>query len=212
MIHNSLSTLFASHQAVILEYRYAILLVIALFEGTGTIITAGALTAAGIFEWPYVLAVCTLAEIFDGYLWYSVGYFFGAKPIEYFTRNSPARQAFMAAVRKHSDRSAGLVVLAVKLTYSITNPTLILIGSLKYDIKRYSFYNLIGSIGWAAILLSLGYTFGRTAFNYLREFRTAGIIVFIIICSVVALLALREFSDVLIKRVRKEVKEDPARP
>lgn len=209
MITDSLSALFATHQAVIFQYRYAILLVLATLEGTVTMITAGAMAAAGIFQFPYALAVCTVAEIIDGFIWYTVGYYFGAKPIDYFIRKSPARQAFMTAIRKHSDRSAGLVVLAVKLTYSVTNVTLILIGSLKYELKRYAVYNVIGSIGWAAILLSLGYSFGHAAFRYLHAFRTLGLTVFFVIASVAALVLLKEAGNLFIKRVRKEVKEEP---
>lgn len=203
-----LVTLFTAHQATILQYRYIILFAVALIEGTGTMITAGVLIAMGIFEAPLALLVCTMAEIIDGFLWYTVGYFFGATPIEYFVRNSPARQAFMAAIRRHSDRYAGLVVLAVKLTYSVTNPTLILIGSLKYDIKRYTIFNIIGSVGWAAILLSLGYAFGKTAFIYLREFRVIGITVFVTMCSIIALIVLKESGNFFIKKVKKEVKEE----
>ncbi len=196
--------LVVQHQETLLHYKYAILLGVAFFEGTVTMITAGVLIASGVFWWPIALLVCTIAEIVDGFVWYSVGYFFGSKPIDYFIRNSPARQAFMAAVRKHSDRYAGLVVLAVKLTYSVTNPTLILVGSLKYNFKKYTVFNLIGSLGWAAILLSLGYTFGRAAFDHLRQFREAGFAVFLVLCSALALLALREIGVLYIKRIRRE--------
>jgi membrane protein DedA with SNARE-associated domain len=163
MTIDSFTALFATHQEAILQYRYAILLLVALFEGTGTMIATGAMIATGFFNPFYALVACTIAEIIDGFIWYTVGYYFGATPIEYFIRNSPARQAFMAAIRRHSDKSAGLVVLLVKMTYSVTNATLILIGSLKYDLKRFAVFNIIGSIGWATMLLSLGYVFGQAA-------------------------------------------------
>ena len=81
-------------------------------------------------------------------------------------------------------------------------------GSLKYDIRRYAVCNVIGSIGWAAMLLSLGYFFGHTAFVYLRQFRAVGLTVFFVICSVAALVALKEFGNVFLKRVRREVREE----
>jgi membrane protein DedA with SNARE-associated domain len=203
MTVDSFIALFSAHQAVILEYRYVILFVATFLEGTATQIATGALIAAGIFDPVYAFVSCTIAEVLDGYLWYTVGYYFGAKPIEYFIRNSPARQAFMGAVRKHSERAAGLVVLVVKMTYSVTNATLILIGSLRYDIKRFSLFNAVGSFGWTIILLSLGYSFGHAALAYLPMFRLVGVTVFFVVCSVVALLALKHFGDTLIRRVRR---------
>ncbi len=202
MTIDSFTALFATHQAVILQYRYALLMLVVVFEGTATMIATGTLIATGFFNPAYALAVCVLAEILDGFIWYTVGYYFGATPIEYFIRNSPGRQAFMAAIRRHSDRSAGLVVLLVKMTYSVTNATLILIGSLKYNLKRFTFFNVIGSVGWATMLLSLGYVFGQAALAYLPAFRVVGVTVFFVICGVVTLIALKYFGDTLIRRVR----------
>lgn len=199
---DSFTALFISHQEMLLHYRYAILLLVVIFEGTATMVATGAMIAAGIFNPLYAFLVCSLAEFIDGFVWYTVGYYFGATPIEYFIRNSPGRQALMATIRRHSDRSAGLVILVVKMTYSVTNATLILIGSLKYNFKRFAFYNAVGSFGWAAMLLGLGYVFGQAALSYLPALRTFGVTVFFILCAVIALFVLKHFGDMLIRRVR----------
>ena len=205
MTTDTIIAFFTTHQATILEYRYVFLFILQLLEGTVMMITAGVLIAAGYFSPVTAFIVCSIAENLDGFLWYSIGYYFGSKPIDWFIRNSPGRQAFIAAMRRHSDRSAGLVVLFVKMTYSITNATLVLVGSLKYDIRRFAFYNFIGSLGWAALLLSLGYTFGHAALAYLPVLRHIGVGVFFIIVSVVALLVLKYIGDLLLKRVRNGV-------
>ncbi len=201
---DSFTALFSTHQEVIFQYRYAILLLVSIFEGTATMIAAGAMIATGFFNPLYALAVCTVAEIINGFIWYTVGYYFGAIPIAFLVRNSPGRQAFMAAIRHHSDRSAGLVVLLVKMTYSVTSATLILIGSLKYNLKRFAFFNILGSIGWTMMLLSLGYAFGQAALAYLPTFRLIGVTIFFILCSVGVLFVLRYFGDTLMRRVRRE--------
>ncbi len=203
MSMDSVIALFNTHQDIILQYRYLILMCVLVLEGTATMLATGALIATGFFDVVPALFVCIFAEIVDGFIWYSVGYIFGSKPIDWFIRNSPGRQAFMAAIRKHADRSAGLVVLLVKMTYSITNATLVLVGSLKYDVRRFAVVNVIGSIGWAALLLSLGYSFGHTALAYLPGLRLIGLTVFFVIVSVIALLLLKHFGDVLIRRVRR---------
>ena len=99
-------------------------------------------------------------------------------------------------------------MLAVKMTYSVSNPTLILVGSLKYDIKKYSVVNLIGSIGWAAMLIGLGHAFGKTAFYYLGMLRRAGFIVFFIVASLVALVILKESGNLALSRITGGLKDD----
>ena len=45
-------------------------------------------------------------------------------------------------------------------------------GSLKYDLGKYSWYNFIGSVSWAAFAMSIGYFFGasyRLLFVYLKD-------------------------------------------
>ncbi len=207
MIQNYFAGLFNAHQVFMMDHRYLILFLLATFEGTITMITAGGLIAVGILSWPYALLICILAEIIDGFFWYSVGYHFGAKPIDYFVRNSPARQAFVDAVRHHANRAAGLIILAVKMTYSVTNPTLIFIGSMRYRLRNFAFFNIIGSIGWAGILLSLGYFFGQAAFYYLKAFRSAGVGVFFVISALLVLVILKESGNLVLGRIRQKVDE-----
>jgi membrane protein DedA with SNARE-associated domain len=207
MIYGYIADIFTNHHETIMHYRYLVLFLFATFEGTITMLTAGGLAAAGILNWPIALGICAFAEIVDGFFWYWVGYNFGAKPIDFFVRNSPARRAFVDAIKHHANRAAGLVILAVKMTYSVSNPTLIFIGSLKYKLSRFAIFNVIGSIGWAAMLLSLGYFFGQAAFYYLGFFRQAGLAVFFIIASLFALLVLKESGNFALNKLSEELEE-----
>ena len=55
----------------------------------------------------------------------------------------------------------------------MTIATLIMAGSLKYDIKKFSLYNFVGSVGWVCMVLFTGYFFGQSyklLFHYLNNF------------------------------------------
>lgn len=184
--------------------KYLILFVIGTLEGTGTMLAAGALTAAGWFSpWP-ALAVCMVAETVGGYLWYGIGYFAGGSVIDRFTHTSPVRRAFMERLRHHSERSAAWVVLLVKLTYSVTVPTLIFIGSLRYDLKKFSAANLVGSIGWVLMLFGLGFAFGKPAVRYIPLFRQAGTVALVVIVVIITLWIIKSIGNAVMRRVGGE--------
>ena len=46
-------------------------------------------------------------------------------------------------------------------------------GSLKYNLRKFALYNFIGSVGWVAMTLFIGYFFGQSYkffIVYLRNF------------------------------------------
>ena len=181
--------------------KYLLLFVIGTFEGTGTMLAAGAMTAAGWFSAGPALAVCMIAETAGGFLWYGIGYFAGGATVNRLTRTSPAGQAFMERLRRHSEKSAAWVVLLVKLTYSVAVPTLIFVGSLKYDIKKFAAANVVGSIGWVLMLFGLGYAFGKPAVKYLPVFRQFGTVALVVIVVIITLWIIKSIGTVVMRRV-----------
>ena len=46
-------------------------------------------------------------------------------------------------------------------------------GSLKYNLKKFTLYNAIGSVGWVAVTMFTGYFFGQSYkffFTYIKGF------------------------------------------
>ncbi len=109
----------------------------------------------------------------NGYIWYAVGYFAGAKPIDKWGRSKPKSELVINTVQKYFEKYSGKAIVLTKFTFSLTVATLIMAGSLKYDLRKFSLYNFIGSIGWVSVTLFVGYFFGQSYkffFIYLRNF------------------------------------------
>ncbi|MBI2674313.1 MAG: VTT domain-containing protein [Candidatus Yanofskybacteria bacterium] len=108
-----------------------------------------------------------------GYIWYTVGYFAGAKPIDKWGRKDDKGRKIIEKVESYFNKYSGRAIIITKFTFSFTIATLIMAGSLKYNLRKFTFYNFIGSVGWVIVTLSVGYFFGQSYklfFVYLKNF------------------------------------------
>jgi len=152
---------FQQHFPLLAEYKYLLIFLGATFESMNTIILSGFLASIGSVEfWP-VLLIVLAGEILNGYMWYAVGYFGGAKPIDRWGRKDEKSRKIIETVERYFHRYSGRAIVLAKLTWSLTIATMIMAGSFKYDMKRFTLYNLIGALGWVAITFSIGYVFGE---------------------------------------------------
>lgn len=125
-------------------------------------ILGGFLVSTGFILLLPIFFLFLLGEIINSYIWYFVGYFVGSKPIDRWGRSKPKSAKVISTVEKYFEKYSGRAILITKFTYSMTIATLIMAGSLKYDIKKFSLYNFIGSIGWVCMTLFTGYFFGQS--------------------------------------------------
>lgn len=147
---------------LIVEHRYLFIFIGAVIESLNTLILAGFLASIGAVSfWPIIL-ICLAGEFLNGMMWYSVGYFGGAKPIDRWGRKDARSRRIIETVENYFHRYSGRAIILTKLTWSLTIATMIMAGSLKYDLKKMALYNLIGSIGWLAITFTVGYVFGQS--------------------------------------------------
>src|SRR3989344_5805470 len=157
--------LFASFQdkfPLIVQYKYFFILLGATLDSMNTIILSGFLASIGsVAFWP-VLIIVLIGEILNGYLWYIVGYFGGAKPIDRWGRKDEKSRKIIETVERYFHRYSGRAIIVAKLTWSLTIATMVMAGSFKYSLKKFSFYNLLGALGWVAITFFIGYVFGQS--------------------------------------------------
>jgi len=77
-------------------------------------------------------------------------------------RSQEKSRRIIEKVEKYFNRHSGKAIFITKFTFSLTIATLIMAGSLKYNLKKFSWYNFLGSIGWVAVTLFIGYFFGQS--------------------------------------------------
>ena len=164
---------FEQNFPAVIEYKYFFLFLGATFEGLNSMVLGGFLVSVGKIKLLPTFLLFTLGYTFNGYLWYALGYFAGAKPIDKWVRKDKKGRKIMEKVEEYFHRYSGRAIVITKFTFSLTVATLIMAGSLKYDHKKFFLYNFIGSVGWAAMTLFVGYFFGQSYkffIEYLKGF------------------------------------------
>ena len=142
-------------------------------EGLNTMVLGGFLVSIDTIKLLPTFVLFTLGYTLNGYIWYMVGYFAGAKPIDKWGRKKERSKRIVEKVEHYFVKYSGRAIIITKFTFSLTVATLIMAGSLKYNLKKFSLYNFIGSIGWVAVTLFVGYFFGESYkffFVYLKNF------------------------------------------
>lgn len=160
------------HFPVLIEYKYLFLFLGVVIEGFNVLILVGFLISTNSLQlWPAFI-LFLMADIINGYCWYIVGYFAGSKPIDKWGRNKPKSRKIIETVQQYFERYSGRALIITKFTFSMTIATLITAGSFKYDLKKFSLYNGIGSVLWVALTIFTGYFFGESYkffFAYLKN-------------------------------------------
>lgn len=166
-------TFLQSNFPILFSHKYLFLFLGSAIEGANTMILGGFLASTGFVSLLPLFFLFILGETINSYIWYFVGYFAGSKPIDKWARSKPRSAKVINTVQRYFEKYSGRAILITKFTYSMTIATLVMAGSLKYDIKKFSFYNFIGSVGWVCMTLFIGYFFGQSyklLFSYLNNF------------------------------------------
>jgi membrane protein DedA with SNARE-associated domain len=149
----------------------------------------------------------------NGWLWYLVGFFAGAKTIDKWIIRDEKKRKVLNRIRGYFERYSGRALILTRMTLSFTVATLIMAGSLKYSPKKFSFYNLIGATGWVIITMAAGYFFGESykhVFVYIANITYVAILlaVFIALIYLVRILFKSAFvRSLLLNEKLKEMGE-----
>lgn len=162
-----------NHLPFLIEHRYVFIYLGTSIEGLNSTILAGFLASVGAVSLWKVMLLCLVGAMTNGFMWYTVGYFAGSKPIDRWGRKDEKGRKIIEKVEEYFHRYSGRAIIITKLTWSLTIATMITAGSLKYDLKKFTLYNFLGSTGWALIVVSFGYFFGRSyslLVEYVKDF------------------------------------------
>src|SRR3989344_8954220 len=135
----------------LVEHRYLFLFLGAVIEGFNVLILGGFLVSTGAIDLGPAFALFIVGDIINGYCWYTVGYFAGSKPIDKWGRKDPRSRKIIEKVQEYFEKYSGRALVITKFTFSLTIATLITAGSFKYNLKKFTLYNAIGSLGWVSL-------------------------------------------------------------
>lgn len=191
-----------SNFPILFSHKYLFLFLGSAIEGANTMILGGFLASTGFVSLLPLFFLFILGETINSYIWYFVGYFAGSKPIDKWARSKPRSEKIINTVQRYFEKYSGRAILITKFTYSMTIATLIMAGSLKYDIKKFSFYNFIGSVGWVCMTLFIGYFFGQS-YKLLLAYINDFVFILVFLGSAVALVYILKviFRSAFVKTV-----------
>lgn len=170
----------------LVEHKYLFIFVGAVIEGMNTTILAGFLVSiASVSLWP-AFFICIVGEVINGFAWYTVGYYAGAKPIDKWGRKDKKSRKIIEKVEEYFTRYSGRAILFAKVTWSLTIATMITAGSFKYDLKRFAWYNFLGSVVWIGMVFSVGFFFGES-YKYLFDYLKNLVFVFVFLGGAIAI-------------------------
>lgn len=132
-------------------------------------VLAGFLASIGAVRLFPIFLVMVLGHTLNGYMWYSVGFFGGAKSLDKWGHRGKLSHEIIEKVTYYFNKYSGRAIIFTKFTFSFEIATLITAGTLKYNLKDFSKYNFLGSFGWAILTIAIGYLFGQS-FNLFRVF------------------------------------------
>jgi membrane-associated protein len=131
---------------------------------------AGLLSAAGIIQVPIYTLVLSL--IGAGILGNYTGYWFGYRtgPV-LFSKNDSLffKKRYIAVAEEFYAKYGGMALILGRFFPIVRTFAPIFAGVVKVDIKKFTLYNIIGSVAWVTTLTLAGYFLGRR-FPQLKDY------------------------------------------
>ncbi len=186
----SILTFFERLFPILLQYKYLVLFLSSCLEGFNTFLVAGFFIANGTLSPVPTFFIALVGEVINSFLWYSLGYWGGARWIDFLVKGNRRKKAIVKRIRQNLEEYTGAILLLVKMTWSITTATIIMIGSIKYSIRKFALYNVIGSFGWVLLTLSLGYFLGTGYQLYVNELQHISYLILLVVITLIAIIAI----------------------
>jgi membrane protein DedA with SNARE-associated domain len=184
--------------ALILKYRYVILVPGAMTIGPLVSLVAGALIRFGTLDLAPTAACLMGAELFGDILWYWAGVHFGDSFVSRFGRFVGITAQRVASVKRLYHTHHDTIILVSKLTagFGIAPAIFFTAGLSRVPFKRYMMLNVVGQIVWTSTMLAIGYFLG----HYYLAFNSTLDRIFLIGTTLLVLAALFGFGRFLLNR------------
>jgi len=160
----------------LVDHIYLFLFIGGTLEGLNSLILGGFLASFGQVKLFIILPLLVIAHTLNGFIWYSVGYLGGAKSLDRWAYKDKRGRAIMDKIYHYFKKYSGRAIMFAKFTFSLEIATMILSGSLKYNLREFFKFSFLGSVFWVTLTVLVGYFFGESFklfFTILKNFTIA---------------------------------------
>lgn len=148
---------------LILQYRYALIFALAIFEGPLVMMLSGFLLQLGHFSLLPLYACLIAGDAVADLGWYGVGYYMGPRFVRRFGKYFGITENEIAIAERIFHRRKASILFLSKITmgFGFALVTLITAGMVKIPLKKYIAINFSGQFVWTGMLLFVGYSLGH---------------------------------------------------
>lgn len=138
------------------EYGYYAVLVGTLLEGETILVLAAVAAHQGYLHLPVLLPVAVAGAILGDQFFYYMGRLYGNTLVTRF----PSLSARAAKVENMIARHHAPVIVVLRFTYGLRIAGPMMVGMSAVTPIQFTLWNSLGSVLWAALIISVGYAFG----------------------------------------------------
>ena len=146
---------------LVLDYRYWILLPLAVFEGPILAFMLGSLVALGYFNMFIVYTILLLGDLVPDVYYYFFGRYGEKKTlISRYAGKLGITEEHFEVVRRLWSTHPAKTMFFTKFAYGLSTPLLVSAGLIGMPLRRFLRYTIVISLIQYGVLLTLGYYFG----------------------------------------------------
>ena len=154
----------SSSQIVVLlsRYKYGPLLILAGLEGPFVTLLAGYLASKGILNLSLAFGAVVVGDFIADVGYYLIGRYGRGQAIEKWTTRIGLTPSRKGVLERQFHKRGGWLLIFGKITHGIGGAVLVVAGLACMPFWRFATYNLAATLIKSAILLGIGYRFGRS--------------------------------------------------
>lgn len=149
--------------ALIRDYGMLIIAPLAVIEGPVVSVVAGYLAKAGLIAVPQAFGVLVIADLLGDVILYTIGRRGRARVALPWLAAFGVTQRRLAQVLRAFRANGGRILVIGKLTHSAGFAVLLAAGMARMPLSRFLMLNLLATIPKVAVLLGLGWWFGKVS-------------------------------------------------
>lgn len=152
-------------QQLIADYGYYAVFIGSLLEGETVLVMAGFAAHRGYLDLPWVIAVGAAAGFAGDQFYFWLGRRHGAGVIARLPAIAQRTERVHALIERHHE----WLIVGLRFAYGLRVAGPILIGTSQIPAARFALFNAIGALVWAALIGTLGWSFGAAAERLLGD-------------------------------------------
>jgi len=155
--------------ALLLHYKYALLLPIAIVEGPIVSILGGFLSSTGHMNIYLAYATVVLGDLIGDTIYYSLGRFGGRGLIKKYGRYLRITEDQLGPLEGHFQKHTGKTLVIGKFSHGLGAVVLFVAGLSRVKYPKFLLYNIVSTGLKSFILIAVGYYYGY-AYQRINEY------------------------------------------